>query len=159
MADKHAIVERQLVDGEFVGTKRVAILIDEQMDNGCVVKLKGLKNGEMNLYEVEPVAKDTPLNQVFLVASPEVMKDERLSKSLDEFYNIKGTVGNADRLIEGNIFGLTAEAFSGTPQVGKIVELEAGKRQLKVVDTPTASTTTVGKIVDFVRGYYGIQIG
>lgn len=52
MADKHAIVERQLVDGEFVGTKRVAILIDEQMDNGCVVKLKGLKNGEMNLYEV-----------------------------------------------------------------------------------------------------------
>ena len=65
MADKHAIVERQLVDGEFVGTKRVAILIDEQMDNGCVVKLKGLKNGEMNLYEVEPVAKDTPLTKYF----------------------------------------------------------------------------------------------
>lgn len=159
MAKKHAIVERQLTDAEFVGTKRVAILIDEDMDNGCVVKLKGLKDGEMNLYEVEPVAKDTPLDEVFLVASPEVMKDERLNKSLDDFYNIQGTTGNAERLIKGNIFGLTAEAFAGTPQAGKLVELEAGKRQLKVVDQATASTTTVGKIIDFKRGYYGVQIG
>jgi len=158
MADKHAIVERQLTDAEYVGTKRVAILIDEEMDNGCVVKLKGLKDGELNLYEVEDVAKDTPLNEVFLVATPEVMTDERLSKSLDQFYNIKGKTGNAERLIEGNIFGLTAEAFSGTPQVGSYVELEAGKRQLKVVASPTALTTTVGKIVDFARGYYGVKI-
>lgn len=156
---KHAIVERQLVDSEWVGSKRVGIYFDKEMDNGGVVKLKGLKDGERNIYEIEDVAANTPLDDVYLVASPEVMADERLKHSLDDFVNLKGTVGNADKLVKGNIYGLTAEAFDGTPEVGYTVELQAG-RKLKAVQTPTgASVTAIGKIIDFARGYYGVQIG
>ena len=159
MAKTHAIVERQLTDAEYVGTKRVAILIDKEMDNGSVVALKGLKTGQREVYEVQDVAKDTPLKDLYIVTTPEVMRDERLQHSLDQFVNLEGTIGNADKLIEGNIYGLTAEAFSGTPQVGYFVELVAGERQLKAVQNATASTTTVGKIVDYARGYYGVKIG
>ena len=47
---KHGVVERQLLDSEWVGSKRVAIEIDKDMDNGSVVILNGLVDGEMNLY-------------------------------------------------------------------------------------------------------------
>ena len=160
---KHGVVERQLLDSEWVGSKRVAIEIDKDMDNGSVVTLNGLVDGEMNLYEVADVTASTPLDDVYLVTTPEVMEDERLKHNLSDFYNIAGKIGNADKMIPGNYVGLTLEVFdasavSNEPQVGNIVELKAG-RKLAVVASLTAGSTQFGTIVDIYNGKYGVRIG
>lgn len=160
---KHGVVERQLLDSEWVGSKRVAIKIDKDMDNGSVVTLNGLVDGEMNLYEVADVTASTPLDDVYLVTTPEVMEDERLKHNLSDFYNIAGKIGNADKMIPGNYVGLTLEVFdasavSNKPQVGNIVELKAG-RKLAVVASLTAESTQFGTIVDIYNGKYGVRIG
>ena len=46
----------------------------------------------------------------------------------------------------GQVFSATAEAFDGTPAVGKIVEAKAGTL-MKVVSSLTSGSTQIGVIV------------
>lgn len=157
MAEKYAVVDRQLVAAEWDGTKRIAIEIDEDMQNGSVVLIGNRVAGEMNLFTVSTPAANTPIEKIGFVASPEVWADER-KRNMSDFINIKGTIGNADILEKGNVVAMTKEGFDGEPVVGKFVELQAS-RKLKVVDTPTEGSTLFGKIIDLYNKKYGIEFG
>lgn len=117
------------------------------IENGNVLKVGNLMEGEREIYIGGAVAADDALNDVVLVASPEVMYDER-KKNLDEFINVAGKACRGYRLHTGDIFSVTKDALDGldTPAVNDIVELKAGTK-LNVVGSATASTTTVGKII------------
>ena len=118
--------------------------------NGSVVKRGDLmtdKGGTYTAREVYvggDVEADTPLSEVLLIATPEVDYDER-NRDLDDFTNEAGVNARAYGLHVGSIFSVTANAFSGTPAKGDVVELAEGT-QLKVVKSATPSSTTVGKI-------------
>ena len=111
----------------------------------------------------EQVSKDTPIREVVLIAAPEVPYDERL-RNLDEFINVAGKACRGYRLHSGNIFSLTKEALTGlaSPAKGNVVELADKATKLNVVAAATASTTTVGKIIDVeIAGrytYYVIKV-
>lgn len=137
------------------------------INNGCVAKLGALESTvtpawtSREVYKVADVEASTPLDEVVLIASPEVVYDERL-RDLDDFTNEAGAIARAYSLgKKGQMFGLTANAFDGTPAKGKIVELKAGNK-LAVVSSATASTTTVG-IIDTVENagkytYYVVRV-
>lgn len=126
-----------------------------EIENGNVLKVGALKAGEREVYIGSAVAASDKVSDIVLIASPEVMYDER-KRNLDEFINEAGKNCRGYRLHSGDIFSVTKDALDGatTPAVGNIVELKAGTK-LNVVATATTNTTTVGKIiaVDVVGRY------
>lgn len=132
------------------------------IENGNVLKVGALKTGEREVYAGGAVAADDKISDIVLVASPEVMYDER-KRDFDEFINEAGKNCRGYRLHTGDIFSVTKDALDGvtTPAVGNIVELKAGTK-LNVATTATNDSTIVGKIiaVDVVGKYtyYAIKV-
>lgn len=161
MATKYPVITREAMASEFDGTKRKAAKylpsdVATAISNGNVVVLGSLVSGEREIYKTTTPAVDTPLSAIAIVTTPEVMADERL-KNLSDFTNVAGAELTVDKLTSGDVFSLTAEGFSGTPAVGKVVELQAGV-VLKVVDTLTVGSTKVGDIVDFNNDKYAVKV-
>lgn len=118
-----------------------------EIENGNVLKVKTLIEGEREIFKGEEVASGDKVDNIVLVAAPETMYDER-KKNLDEFINEKDVAVRGYRLHNGNIFSVTKEALVGeaTPAVGDIVELTSGTK-LNVVKSASGATV-VGKIVE-----------
>lgn len=155
----YAIVRTDNLDGTKLPSALVSVkyyVVDGQtstataIENGNVVKLDGLMTGEREAYKGLVPARDTALKDVVLVASSELMYDER-KKNFDEFINEAGEISRGYRFITGNTFSITAEAYTAaaTVVVGDIVELAASTK-FKVVAKATGLTsgsTQVGTII------------
>jgi len=132
------------------------------IENGNVLKVGALVTGEREVFAGTAPAANTPLNEVVLIATPEVMYDER-KHSLDEFINEAGAICRGYAFHSGDIFSVTKDALAGaaTPAVGNIVELKADTK-LNVVSEATSQSTVVGKIIaiDVVGPftYYAIKV-
>lgn len=132
------------------------------IDNGNVVKLAGLEEGSREVFKGETPTANDAIENIVLVASPEVMYDERL-RNLDDFTNAKGSIARGYHLHVNDIFSVTKDALVGVeaPAVGNVVELAAGTK-LNVAESATDGATVIGKIVDInVVGrytYYAIQV-
>lgn len=129
------------------------------IDNGNVVKIGALEEGSREVYKGVTPAADDAIKDIVLIASPEVMYDER-KRNLDEFRNAECAIARGYHLHTNDIFSVTKEALTGDdPAVGKVVELAAGTK-LNVADSATG--TLVGTIIDInVVGrytYYVIQV-
>lgn len=160
---KHAVVRTDLMDGTDVRGQLVSVkymgadgATPTEIDNGNVLKVESLIDGEREVYAGVTPAADTAITDIVLVASVEVMYDER-KKNLDEYVNEENKICRGYRLHHGNIFSVTAEALTGTPEKGSAVTLDAGTK-LAV----GGSGTAVGKIIDVeIAGrytYYAIKI-
>lgn len=136
-----------------------------EVNNGAVVKLVKLDVNNREVWIATAPAKGDALRNLALVATPELMYDER-KHNLDEFTNEAGTIARGYRFVEGNIFSETADGFtiaSGyTPAVGAVVELTDGTSKMAIVASGTASTTQVGTVVaiETVMGktYYRVEV-
>lgn len=129
------------------------------IDNGNVVKIGALEEGSREVYKGVTPAADDAIKNIVLIASPEVMYDER-KRNLDEFQNAEGAIARGYHLHTNDIFSVTKEALTGDePAVGKVVELAAGT---KLNVAASATGTLVGTIIDInVVGrytYYVIQV-
>ena len=132
------------------------------IENGTVVKLNGLEDGSREVYKgVTPAAGDA-IADIVLIASPEVMYDER-KRNLDEFINEAGDIARGYHLHTGDIFSVTKDALVGVeaPAIGNTVELAAGTK-MNVATDATGGATVIGKIIDVnVAGrytYYAIEV-
>ena len=124
------------------------------IENGSVLKVGALIEGEREIYVGGKVAANDKVEDVVLVASPEVMYDER-KKNLDEYINVAGKACRGYHIHSGDIFSVTKEALTGeaAPAVGNVVELAEGTK-LSVAKDATGATV-VGTIiaVDVVGRY------
>lgn len=133
-----------------------------EIENGNVVKIGALMDGEREIFVGGNIAATDAVADIVLIASPEVMYDER-KRNLDEFINEAGKACRGYRLHTGDIFSVTKEALAGAtaPAVGNVVELAAGTK-LNVAATATSGSTVVGKIIaiDIVGRYtyYAIKV-
>lgn len=150
-------VRGQLVSVKYMGSGKTT---PTDLDNGNVLLLDKLAEGEREVYVGTDVAADSPLADVVLVASPEVMYDERLS-ALEDFYNEAGTIARGYHIHTGDTFSVTAEALNGTKAVNDVVELAAGTK-LNTASSLTDSSTRVGRIIAVekagTRTYYVIKV-
>lgn len=129
------------------------------IDNGNVVKIGALEEGSREVYKGVTPAADDAIKDIVLIASPEVMYDER-KRNLDEFQNAEGAIARGYHLHTNDIFSVTKEALTGDePAIGKVVELAAGT---KLNVAASATGTLVGTIIDInVVGrytYFVIQV-
>jgi hypothetical protein len=124
------------------------------IDNGSVVKIGALVNGETNVFTADTPAANTPFGQVALVASVELSDDPRV-RLLSDFQNAAGDVLRCYKFNSGDIFSVSIAALDGdsSPDVGDVVELKAGV-SLNVADSLTSESTKIGDIIakDTVAG-------
>jgi len=150
---KHAVIR---TDDMFGTDNRVGIYSakfydsnDEPaaIDNGHVVCLGNLLEGERELYQAFAPDKGESLSNIFIVASPELMYDERKC-SLDDFYNEANRPIRVYDIHSHQKWSVTKDALAGKsePEVGDYVELSDGDTKLNVAGSQTASTTQIGHI-------------
>lgn len=140
-------VRYQSIEGEGTAAKTVY----HEIQNGNVLLLNGLETGSREVYKGAVPAANSALGDIVLVASPEVMYDERL-RNLDDFTNEAGKIARGYRLHPNDVFSVTKDALDGAaePAVGDVVELKAGtKMNVKAATTgATSGSTVVGKVID-----------
>ena len=148
---KHAVIRTDLMTGTDVAAdlRSFRYLKDgstpTEIDNGCIVKLEGLLEGEREIYKgVTPAASDKKKDLV-VIATPEVMYDER-KKGLVNFYNEAGRNCRGYIMHENDIFSVTAEALTGEPKVGAIVEAAASVK-MNAVSVASGDATKIGEII------------
>lgn len=96
-----------------------------EVENGVIVELKGYEDGQREVMKAVAATADSNLADCAVIAAPEVMYDER-KKNLDEYINEAGKAVRGYRLVDRNIFSLTAEGFAGAvPTVGGKVGIGA----------------------------------
>lgn len=148
-------VRAGLVSVRFKASDKAA-----EIENGNVAKIGALENGSREIYTATAPAANDKITDIVLIASPEIQYDDH-EHNLDEFINKAGDIARGYHLYDNDIFSVTADCISGTPKVGSIIELMAGTK-LKAVDSATASSTTIGKIIDKnIVGrytYYAIRV-
>lgn len=116
-----------------------------ELQNGMVVTLGGFHNGEREVRDVATVGALT--DEILLVASPEVMYDERLSRNLNQFVIPAGREARAYHLNVGDYFTVSADGLTGTLAVDKFVVPVVGELKLDAVTAPGGTERFVGKIV------------
>lgn len=137
-------VNGALVSFKYMGTDGATAT---ELQNGSVVKIENLIEGERELWLAGDVAADTDLDHVVLAAGVEVMYDER-KRNLEDYINEAGKPVRGYRLHKNqDTFSVTKEAFAegSAFAIGNIVELAAGTK-MKAVASATGATK-VGKIV------------
>lgn len=135
-------VRSQLVSVKYMGTEGST---PTAIDNGNVVLLDKLAEGEREVYVGKDVEAASKITDVVLVASPEVLYDER-TQALSDFYNEAGSIARGYHIHSGDTFSVTEEALSGTKAVNDVVELAAGTK-LNTAASATESSTVVGRII------------
>jgi hypothetical protein len=133
---------------------------DTAIENGNVVLLGALDTSNREVYVGATPAANSAIGKIALIATPEVMADER-KKNLNEFRNEAGEIARGYRLSSGDIFSVTAEAvdaISGTaPAIAQVVELQA-KTKFKLVASLTSGSTQVGSIIQIDGDYIVIEV-
>lgn len=137
-------VRAQLVSIKYMGVDGKT---PTAIENGNVLKCGALINGEREIHVGAACAANTPLNEVVLVATPEVLYCNCNGTGLHNYINESETICRGYRIHSGDHFSVTKEALTGkaTPAVGDIVELAAGTK-LKVAASATSGSTVVGKV-------------
>lgn len=134
MADttKYAVIRTDLMSG----TKQPADLVSFRfydadgkyaaVENGTIVELKGLEDGEREVYKAVAATASSDLNDCVVAAGVEVMYDER-KKNLEEYVNEAGKIVRGYVLRSRNVFSLTPEGFDGAaPAKGATVGIGTG---------------------------------
>ena len=152
---KHAICRTDLMHGTTDASSLVNILIPEDVDNGVVMKIGVMAEGEHEVFVGEMPAADDALSTLCLICAPEVMYDERL-KDLADFYNMvtaNGGIVRGYRFHNGDMFSLTKEGFSGEPAVGSEVTVDAAYKM-----AVGGSGTKIGEIIAQEDDYFVVRV-
>lgn len=160
----YACVRTDNMSGTTIGKDLVSLKFyngenkEAAIENGNVVLVGAYLAGQREVRKATAVAANSPLADVALVASEEVVKTKS-HNTLDEFINEAGATIRAYRLTSKDVFSVTAEAFvdAEAAEVGAIVELAAGTK-LQAVASLTSNSTAVGKIVAVEGIWYVVEV-
>jgi len=164
MANKnHAIIRTDLLAGTDVG----AYLgmgrylgsdgaTPTAIDNGNVVKIGDLIEGERDLRVYTTPAANTVIDQIGIIATPERFYDG-LTHGVKDYENAEGLnlrVYLLTGMTSSSCFTVTADGFEiatgATPEKGWVAELQAGTK-LKLVATATSGSTVIGKVIGVTK--------
>lgn len=156
---KHNIINLDKVQSVYNGNLE-SMVHTEDMDNASFVHVGGLNKGERELKDVKiPTAESIKTDSIVVIASDEVIKDNRVSYSLSEFYNKANEPMKAYHLIVGDILTVTKTAIEGEPVVGKFLVPTATSTKLTVADDLLGGTRFVAEILDITEklGYENLD--
>ncbi len=129
-----------------------------EVENGTIVKLQGLEDGQREVYKAIAATASDDLNDCVVVVGVEVPYDERL-KNLDQYINEAGKAVRGYILRSRNQFSITKEGFVG----GTVPSAKGAKVGVGAGGKLDASGTSFGECSDIETAgrytYYTITIG
>lgn len=155
----YACVRTDNMSGTVEGKNLVSLKYNGDIENGCVVAVGDLVEGEREVRNATAPGKTDKVADLALIATPEVIKS-RTYHGLSEFINLKGSILRGYRLTSKDVFSITKEGFESgaTLAKGSVVELN-GSAKLNAVATATGATNTVvGKIIAVEDEWYVIEV-
>lgn len=157
----NARIRTDNMSGTVEGKNLVSLKYEGAIENGNVLAIGAFIEGEREVRTGTAPQKNTPLRDLAVIATPEVIKSKTYH-SLGEYINEEGTILRGYRLTPRDYFSVTKEAFdegaSAQLKVGGIVEVKAGSTKLNAVASATEETTTIGKIVLVEDEWYVIEV-
>lgn len=128
----HGVVRTDFMHGQDAtnGLHSVKYMVGDEfadIDNGSVLSLEALLEGEREIWKaVDPT--DATIGKLVLIATPEIMYDERL-RNLTDFYNEAGVAARGYILHQNDIFSVTAPVVEGfdSVAVGSTVGVQGNK--------------------------------
>lgn len=143
--------------GDLVSVKYRPSGADAAIENGNFVRVGALIEGEREVRAAETPAANTPLSQIALIASEEIVKSKK-NNTLAEFRNEAGEIARGYRVVRG-YFSVSAEALDAAADiaVGNIVELQASTKA-KVVKSLTSGSTQIGTVYALEGDWIVIEI-
>lgn len=131
---------------------------DAPIENGNIVELGGLMEGEREVFLAKAPTAASVLDNCVLVNGVELLYDERATnRNLNKFRNEAGDNTRGRHLHSGDIFSVTKEAIDGDAAVGSAIELQAGTK-LKSVASATGGSTQVGTVIELDGDYIVILV-
>jgi hypothetical protein len=151
--DKHVIAESTNLSGTKYASHIFNVKASEDIDNGKLVNLDDMKYEKNEYYTM---VKPTATSRVGLILSVAVGPDEKPAAATSEynFYNGKDEIMRVYELARGDRFTLSANGFTGEPQVGKLVE--ADNHDIKIVDGATSTNAFYGEIIEKITRTNGV---
>ena len=147
----HAMFRSDNMEGTIDGKFLVSLYIntDGGLDNGRVVKVGTLKEGEREVRTYSTPAASDSLDDIAILGSEEVVKDKKYN-GIGDFTNEKDTIARGYKLVKGDLFSVTADAFTAADGITytpgtTLCELDAATK-LKVVNSATSGSTKVGTL-------------
>lgn len=174
MADKYAVIRTDNLSGTDQRADLLSVrvyspdTVDQQTDavtpgepiaveNGVIVKIGALEDGEREIYKATLATDEDDLDECAILAGVETMY-EKEKRNLDEYINEAGKAVRAYIPRNRNFFSLTAKGFADeeVPEVGESVGIgDDGKLAV-------SRSGGVGKCVAIEKAgrytYYVIQI-
>lgn len=98
----YACVRTDNMEGTTLGKYTVSLKVDADIENGSVVVVGGLVEGEREVRTYTAPKGNEKLGKLALVASPEVVK-EKSHNSLADFINKKDEIARGYILVSGDI--------------------------------------------------------
>lgn len=157
---KHAVVRTDNLGGTKNGEQLASVIFysgdaPAAIDNGNIVVL-GEKLGR-EAYKATAPAAGAVKEDLYVIAEEELFYDQTVAHYLTEWVNEAGKTIRAYSLDSKGGFSVTAEAFDGTPEVGKTVGFTADSTKIKVEDSKgdaTFGTILEKETVGFGEGKY-----
>lgn len=116
-----------------------------EIENGSIVVVGDLEDGEREVRQFSDVTASTKIDEVALVAAPELIKDTCTHKDLSDWINPAGVATRGYRFHSHDVFSVSAEAFDGAvPTVGQTVAVKADSHKM-VAGT---GALTIGKCIE-----------
>lgn len=137
----HQVCESSMLKATITGPI-YSLKCHEALDNGDIVTY-GSYVGNQVFNSADYAAGKTPL--LVLTTPFGYNSDKKTYQDEKYFYNAAGEIARAYPLNEGDIWTISADAFSGTPEVGKYVDATY------TVANAAGTTGVVGRIIDKVN--------
>lgn len=163
--NKYAVIRTDLMSGTKQPADMVSLRFYDslgnpaEVENGVIAKLQGFESGEREVYKAVAATDSDDLSECVVIASPEVMYDER-KRNLDEYINEAGKILRGYILRRGNIFSLSAEGFGTVPAKGDNVVIGSDGKLTKGASGATGVLGTCADVENTGRyTYYAVRIG
>jgi hypothetical protein len=125
--------------------------VDTAIENGSIVELKGLMEGQRELYIANKPTAGATLGKLALVAAPEICYEAN-KRRLSDFTNEAGSNIRCYILHSGDIFSVSKAGVDGSIAVGAKLAVQAALK-LKV-----DSAGTFGQIIAIENDMVVIQV-
>ena len=158
MAYTHCICDTSNMAGTKLPSKHVNVKLSADVENGNIVAIGNLAEGESEALAATQPEANTPLNKLALLKAPEVLADET-KKNLGDFYNKNGNIVRAYLFESGDEFRLTAEGIDGgSPSVGNVLEAQAGYKMKMAASATGEGTTLIGTVIAIEGDYFVVRV-
>lgn len=139
-----AIVNLDYLKSVYVG-RIFNVMADSEIEQGSLVAIGDLVDGEREIYNAAAVT-DATAEKVALIASDEVNYDPRKAM-WEDFTNEANYPVKAYELKENDVFTISEDGFTGTPEVDKYLITSNNSLKGKIADNLNDGTAFAAKII------------